>query len=61
MVGLLVIPYPNQGTFVGNFVRPCCGRFAVSTYATVSMVFWYVGMVPDFATIRDRAKINSDK
>jgi molybdopterin-containing oxidoreductase family membrane subunit len=30
--------------------------FAVSTYATVSMVFWYIGMVPDFATIRDRAK-----
>jgi molybdopterin-containing oxidoreductase family membrane subunit len=30
--------------------------FAVSTYATVSAVFWYIGMVPDLATIRDRAK-----
>src|SRR5690606_4576436 len=30
--------------------------FAVSTYATVSVVFWYVGMIPDLATLRDRAK-----
>ncbi len=33
--------------------------FAVSTYATISVVFWYVGMVPDFGTFRDRAKIAS--
>ncbi len=30
--------------------------FAVSTYATVSLLFWYVGMIPDLATLRDRAK-----
>jgi molybdopterin-containing oxidoreductase family membrane subunit len=30
--------------------------FAVSTYATISVVFWYMGMVPDFGTLRDRAK-----
>ena len=30
--------------------------FAVSTYATISVVFWYVGMIPDFGTFRDRAK-----
>ena len=30
--------------------------FAVSTYATVSVLFWYMGMVPDIATLRDRAK-----
>src|SRR5204862_6081030 len=30
--------------------------FAVSTYATVSAVFWFVGLIPDFATLRDRAK-----
>ncbi len=30
--------------------------FAVSTYFTVSLVFWYIGLIPDFATIRDRAK-----
>ena len=29
--------------------------FAVSTYATVSALFWYVGLVPDLATLRDRA------
>ncbi len=30
--------------------------FAVSTYATISVVFWYIGMVPDFGTMRDRAQ-----
>src|SRR6202000_1305408 len=30
--------------------------FAVSTYATISVVFWYIGMIPDFGTMRDRAK-----
>ena len=30
--------------------------FAVSTYATISVVFWYIGMIPDFGTLRDRAK-----
>src|SRR5258707_799424 len=30
--------------------------FAVSTYATVSLLFWYVGLIPDLATLRDRAK-----
>ena len=31
--------------------------FAVSTYATISVVFWYIGMVPDFGTLRDRAGV----
>ena len=30
--------------------------FAVSTYATISVVFWYIGMIPDFGTLRDRAE-----
>ena len=30
--------------------------FAVSTYATISVVFWYIGMVPDFGTLRDRSQ-----
>lgn len=53
-----LIPYPNQrGPLWVNFRSPLLWDvFAVSTYATVSMVFWYVGLVPDFATIRDRAK-----
>src|SRR4029077_14515653 len=30
--------------------------FAVSTYASVSLLFWYIGLIPDFATLRDRTK-----
>ena len=38
------------------FAAPCFGTcFAVSTYATVSALFWYFGMIPDLATLRDRA------
>ena len=53
-----LLPYPNQrGPLWVNFRSPLLWDvFAVSTYATVSIVFWYVGMVPDFATLRDRAK-----
>jgi len=53
-----LIPYPNQrGPLWVNFRSPLLWDvFAVSTYATVSIVFWYIGLVPDFATIRDRAK-----
>jgi len=55
-----LFPYPNQrGPLWVNFRSPLLWDvFAVSTYATVSMVFWYIGLVPDFATIRDRAKNN---
>lgn len=53
-----LIPYPNQrGPLWVNFRSPLLWDvFAVSTYLTVSLVFWYVGMVPDIATVRDRAK-----
>jgi Ni/Fe-hydrogenase subunit HybB-like protein len=53
-----LLPYPNQrGPMWVNFRSPLLWDvFAVSTYATVSIVFWYIGLVPDFATIRDRAK-----
>ncbi len=53
-----LLPYPNQrGPLWVNFRSPLLWDvFAVSTYATVSTVFWYVGLVPDLATIRDRAK-----
>jgi molybdopterin-containing oxidoreductase family membrane subunit len=52
-----LLPYPNQrGPLWVNFRSPLVWDvFAVSTYATVSAVFWYIGMVPDLATIRDRA------
>ncbi len=53
-----LFPYPNQrGPLWVNFRSPLLWDvFAVSTYATVSIVFWYIGLVPDFATIKDRAK-----
>lgn len=53
-----LLPYPNQrGPLWVNFRSPLVWDvFAVSTYATVSIVFWYIGMVPDFATVRDRAQ-----
>ena len=53
-----MFPYPNtRGPLWVNFNSPLLWDvFAVSTYFTVSILFWYVGLVPDFATIRDRAK-----
>src|SRR5271157_5827145 len=51
-----VFPYPNQMAIWPNFLSPLLWDvFAVSTYATVSILFWYLGMVPDLATFRDRA------
>ena len=52
-----LIPYPNTMGMWPNFRSPLIWDvFAVSTYATVSALFWYVGMIPDLATLRDRAK-----
>lgn len=53
-----LLPYPNQrGPLWVNFRSPLIWDvFAVSTYALVSMTFWYVGLVPDLAAVRDRAK-----
>ena len=52
-----LLPYPNTMTLWPQFRSPLIWDvFAVSTYATVSAVFWYVGLVPDLATMRDRAK-----
>ncbi len=49
-------PYPNQMSMWPNFRSPLLWDvFAVSTYATVSLLFWYMGMIPDLATLRDRA------
>ena len=57
-LGYWLLPYPNQrGPLWVNFRSPLVWDvFAVSTYAIVSIVFWYIGMVPDMATLRDRAK-----
>jgi len=52
-----LFPYPNTMGIWPNFRSPLIWDvFAVSTYATVSALFWYVGLIPDFATLRDRAK-----
>jgi molybdopterin-containing oxidoreductase family membrane subunit len=52
-----VFPIPNQyGSLWVNFNSPLLWDvFAISTYLTVSVVFWYVGLIPDFAMVRDRA------
>jgi Ni/Fe-hydrogenase subunit HybB-like protein len=51
-----LFPYPNTMGLWPQFRSPLIWDvFAVSTYATVSIVFWYVGLVPDLATMRDRA------
>jgi molybdopterin-containing oxidoreductase family membrane subunit len=53
-----VFPYPNtRGSLWVNFRSPLLWDvFAIGTYFTISLVFWYVGLVPDLATARDRAK-----
>jgi molybdopterin-containing oxidoreductase family membrane subunit len=50
-------PIPNSNGIWPNFRSPLLWDvFAVSTYFTVSVLFWYTGLVPDLATLRDRAK-----
>jgi Ni/Fe-hydrogenase subunit HybB-like protein len=51
-----MLPFPNQRTLWPNFQSPLMfDVVAISTYLTVSSLFWYTGMLPDLATIRDRA------
>ncbi len=52
-------PVPNANGIWQNFRSPLLWDvFAVSTYFTVSLVFWYIGLVPDMASLRDRATSN---
>jgi Ni/Fe-hydrogenase subunit HybB-like protein len=52
-----MFPLPNQMAMWPNFRSPLLWDvFAVGTYGTVSALFWYYGLIPDLATIRDRAK-----
>src|SRR5882672_3277748 len=52
-----MFPYPDTMKMWPNFRSPLAWDvFAVSTYATVSLLFWFVGLLPDLATFRDRAK-----
>jgi Ni/Fe-hydrogenase subunit HybB-like protein len=55
-------PYPNPMWLWPQFRSPLVWDvFAVSTYATVSLLFWFVGLVPDLATLRDRARNRAAK
>lgn len=52
-----LLPYPNTMQVWPQFRSPLVWDvFAVSTYLTISLVFWYIGLVPDMATLRDSAK-----
>ena len=52
-----LFPYPNSMGIWPQFRSPLIWDvFAVSTYFTVSLLFWYVGLIPDLATLRDKAK-----
>jgi len=56
-VAYWMLPLPNQMSMCPNFRSPLLWDvFAVSIYGTVSVLFWYVGLVPDLATVRDRAR-----
>jgi molybdopterin-containing oxidoreductase family membrane subunit len=57
-MAFFTLPYPNtRGPLWPNFNSPLMWDvFAISTYFTVSLLFWYSGLLPDMATIRDRAK-----
>lgn len=57
-LAFFIFPYPNtRGPVWSNFNSPLLWDvFAISTYFTVSVLFWYAGLIPDLATVRDRAK-----
>jgi molybdopterin-containing oxidoreductase family membrane subunit len=58
-MAFFIMPYPNtRGALWPNFNSPLLWDvFAISTYFTVSLLFWYSGLIPDLATVRDRAKL----
>jgi len=52
-----LFPYPNSMNYWPQFRSPLVWDvFAVSTYFTISLVFWFIGLIPDLATLRDRAE-----
>jgi molybdopterin-containing oxidoreductase family membrane subunit len=61
-LGYWLLPYPSSLGMWPQFRSPLVWDvFAVSTYATVSLLFWYVGLIPDLATMRDRAQNKAAK
>src|SRR6202051_4030121 len=61
-LGYWLFPYPDTMKLWPNFRSPLVwDAFAVSTYATVSLLFWFIGLIPDLATLRDRSKNRTAK
>jgi Ni/Fe-hydrogenase subunit HybB-like protein len=57
-----LLPYPNTHGLFPNFRSPLdWDLFAISTYASVSVLFWYIGLIPDLATLRDKARSRFQK
>lgn len=62
LLAFFVFPYPNTRGLWVNFNSPLLWDvFAISTYFAVSLLFWYVGLIPDIGTIRDRVKSKTKK
>jgi molybdopterin-containing oxidoreductase family membrane subunit len=62
-LAFFILPYPNtRGPVWANFNSPLLWDvFAISTYFTVSLLFWYSGLIPDIATVRDRGEGKMEK
>jgi Ni/Fe-hydrogenase subunit HybB-like protein len=61
-LGYWLFPYENTMNVWPQFRSPLVWDvFAVSTYATVSLLFWFVGLIPDLATLRDRSESRSGR
>jgi Ni/Fe-hydrogenase subunit HybB-like protein len=57
LLTFFIFPYPNTRHLWVNFNSPLVWDvFAISTYFTISLVFWYVGLIPDIGTLRDKLK-----
>lgn len=57
VLGFFIFPYPNTRDLWVNFNSPLLWDvFALTTYFLVSLIFWYVGLIPDIGTVRDKAK-----
>jgi len=55
LLTFFIFPYPNTRLLWVNFNSPLVWDvFAISTYFTISLIFWYVGLIPDIATLRDK-------
>jgi molybdopterin-containing oxidoreductase family membrane subunit len=56
LLGFFIFPYPNTRDLWVNFNSPLLWDvFAITTYLLVSLIFWYIGLIPDLGTVRDKA------